>query len=42
MALDIADEAFDSVSCMHVIEHIGLGRYGDTRTLWETSRRSPN
>lgn len=23
------DEAIQSVSCMHVIEHIGLGRYGD-------------
>jgi SAM-dependent methyltransferase len=22
-------EQFDSVSCMHVVEHIGLGRYGD-------------
>lgn len=27
--LDIADETFSSVSCMHTIEHIGLGRYGD-------------
>jgi SAM-dependent methyltransferase len=22
-------EQFDSISCMHVVEHIGLGRYGD-------------
>ena len=24
-----AVEAFDSISCLHTIEHIGLGRYGD-------------
>lgn len=24
-----ATGGFDSVSCMHVVEHIGLGRYGD-------------
>ena len=29
MELPFADGAFNSVSCMHVIEHIGLGRYGD-------------
>jgi hypothetical protein len=23
-------EKYDSISCLHVIEHIGLGRYGDT------------
>jgi SAM-dependent methyltransferase len=28
--LNIEADAFDSVSCMHVLEHIGLGRYGDT------------
>lgn len=27
--LEIEDAAFDSVSCMHTVEHIGLGRYGD-------------
>jgi len=27
--LDIADNSFPSVSCMHTVEHIGLGRYGD-------------
>jgi hypothetical protein len=27
--LEIADNSFMSVSCMHTIEHIGLGRYGD-------------
>jgi SAM-dependent methyltransferase len=29
MALPFADGSIDSLSCMHVIEHIGLGRYGD-------------
>lgn len=29
-ALSFADNSLSSVSCMHVIEHIGLGRYGDT------------
>ena len=28
-ALPMGDGVFASVSCMHVIEHIGLGRYGD-------------
>ncbi len=27
--LPFEDEAIDCISCMHVIEHIGLGRYGD-------------
>jgi hypothetical protein len=27
--LHFADESIDSLSCMHVMEHIGLGRYGD-------------
>ncbi|MFB3916264.1 MAG: DUF268 domain-containing protein [Terriglobales bacterium] len=27
--LQFADGEFPSVSCMHVLEHIGLGRYGD-------------
>ena len=26
---DFGDSTLSSVSCMHVIEHIGLGRYGD-------------
>lgn len=25
----IPDEMFDSVSCLHTLEHLGLGRYGD-------------
>jgi SAM-dependent methyltransferase len=29
LALPFADGSIDSLSCMHVIEHIGLGRYGD-------------
>ena len=27
--LEWPDESVDSLSCMHVVEHIGLGRYGD-------------
>ena len=27
--LEMEDRSLESVSCMHVIEHIGLGRYGD-------------
>lgn len=27
--LNFEDELFSSISCMHTIEHIGLGRYGD-------------
>ena len=29
LALPFADRALPSTSCLHVIEHIGLGRYGD-------------
>lgn len=29
LSLPFEDNSLDSVSCMHVIEHIGLGRYGD-------------
>ena len=29
LALDFADGAIASLSCMHVIEHVGLGRYAD-------------
>ncbi len=28
-SLHFADNSVDSLSCMHTIEHIGLGRYGD-------------
>jgi SAM-dependent methyltransferase len=27
--LDFKDQSIESLSCMHTIEHIGLGRYGD-------------
>lgn len=30
LALPFADGSLASLSCLHVIEHIGLGRYGDT------------
>jgi SAM-dependent methyltransferase len=29
-ALPFADRSIESLSCLHVIEHVGLGRYGDT------------
>jgi SAM-dependent methyltransferase len=29
MALPLADNSVESLSCMHVIEHVGLARYGD-------------
>jgi SAM-dependent methyltransferase len=29
LTLPFRDDSLDSVSCMHVLEHIGLGRYGD-------------
>lgn len=28
-ALPFADGSIESLSCMHVVEHVGLGRYGD-------------
>ena len=29
-ALDFAHDSIDSLSCLHAIEHVGLGRYGDS------------
>lgn len=29
MRLPFADQSVPSLSCMHVVEHVGLGRYGD-------------
>jgi hypothetical protein len=29
LSLPFTSESVNSVSCMHVVEHIGLGRYGD-------------
>ncbi len=29
LALPFADMSIQSLSCMHVVEHIGMGRYGD-------------
>jgi SAM-dependent methyltransferase len=29
LALSFADRSIASLSCMHVVEHVGLGRYGD-------------
>ena len=33
MSLSFKDNSIESISCMHVIEHIGLGRYGDLLDL---------
>jgi SAM-dependent methyltransferase len=30
LALPFPDRSVPSISCMHVVEHIGLGRYGDS------------
>jgi len=30
LKLPFRDDSVDTLSCLHVIEHIGLGRYGDT------------
>ncbi len=29
LALPFEDSSVDSISCMHTVEHVGLGRYGD-------------
>ena len=29
ISLPFEDGSFHSLTCMHVVEHIGLGRYGD-------------
>jgi len=29
LRLPLQDESIESLSCMHVVEHVGLGRYGD-------------
>ena len=29
LALPFADQSIESLSCLHVAEHVGLGRYGD-------------
>lgn len=38
-ALDLDDESIVSLSCLHVVEHVGLGRYGDPLDA-EGSRRA--
>jgi SAM-dependent methyltransferase len=30
LSLPFPDDSIPSISCLHVVEHIGLGRYGDT------------
>jgi hypothetical protein len=45
LALPLDDASTMSLSCMHVVEHIGLGRYGDDldpdgdlKAMWELER----
>lgn len=33
-ALQIADDSIESLSCLHAMEHVGLGRYGDSIDPW--------
>jgi hypothetical protein len=44
-ALPFDDNSIESISCMHTIEHVGLGRYGDAldpdgdlKSIWELQR----
>lgn len=36
--LDLSDDSVQSLSCMHVVEHIGLGRYGDEINYYGADR----
>jgi len=36
--LPYEDNSLESISCLHVVEHIGLGRYGDTLDPFGTKR----
>jgi SAM-dependent methyltransferase len=36
LTLPFMDSSIDSLSCLHVIEHIGLGRYGDSLDAYGT------
>ncbi len=38
--LPFADSSVNSLSCLHVIEHVGLGRYGDTLDVQGTLKAS--
>jgi len=38
LALPIADQSIDSLSSLCVVEHIGLGRYGDSIDSWGSER----
>jgi hypothetical protein len=33
-ALEIPDDSIESLSCLHAMEHVGLGRYGDPIDSW--------
>lgn len=34
LSLPFSDNSIESISCMHVVEHIGLGRYGDPLDIY--------
>ncbi|MBN1764198.1 MAG: DUF268 domain-containing protein [Sedimentisphaerales bacterium] len=38
VSLPFSDESVDSLSCLHVVEHVGLGRYGDPLDPQGTAR----
>jgi hypothetical protein len=38
LSLPFSDKSVPSLSCLHVAEHIGLGRYGDELNPWGTRR----
>jgi SAM-dependent methyltransferase len=40
LELPYEDQSLDSVSCLHVAEHVGLGRYGDSMDVLEGTHRA--
>jgi len=38
LSLPFADNSVPSLSCLHVIEHIGLGRYGEPLDPWASAK----
>ncbi len=38
LSMPFADNSVQSLSCLHVAEHIGLGRYGDPLDPWGTKK----
>jgi hypothetical protein len=40
LKLPYPDQAISSLSCLHVVEHVGLGRYGDDLDIPDGTRRA--